>query len=84
MVPERFVNAKVAAEFLSINRRHLLQLAREGMIGCYPVGGRLRHHWVFKLSELSAAIDPKSRQLPPMPPPKPIPPDGYNGSGAPR
>ena len=39
----------------------LLQLAREGMQGSYPVGGRLRHTWVFKLSELSQAIDPKLR-----------------------
>ena len=61
MIPERFVSAKVAAEFLSINRRHLLQLAREGMKGAYPIGGRLRHTWVFKLSEISEAIDPKLR-----------------------
>jgi hypothetical protein len=72
---EPFVSAKVAAQFLSINRRHLLQLAREGMKGSYPVGGRLRHTWVFKLSELSDAIDPKRRY-------PPYGRDGYDQSGA--
>jgi hypothetical protein len=61
---ERFVSAKVAAEYLSISRRHLLILAREGIKGAYPVGGRLRHRWVFKLSELSQAIDPRLRYPP--------------------
>jgi hypothetical protein len=73
---EPFVSADVAAEFLSITRKHLLSLAREGMKGCYPIGGRLRHHWVFKLSELSEAIDPNFRKLPSPPPPQ----DSYNGS----
>jgi hypothetical protein len=77
MIPERFVSAKVAAEFLSINRRHLLQLAREGMKGSYPVGGRLRHTWVFKLSELSQAIDQKFRY-------PPYGDRGYDQPGAPR
>ena len=69
MIPERFVSANVAAEYLSITRRFLLSLARKGIAGAYPIGtGELRKTWVFKLSELTMAIDPKT----------------YNGGGAPR
>jgi hypothetical protein len=54
---ERFVSADEAAHFLAIKRRHLLVLARNGIGGAYPVGtGSKRSHWVFRLSELAAAI----------------------------
>ena len=40
--PERFVDAVVAAKFLSIERRQLLELARSGKMPAYPIGdGRL-------------------------------------------
>jgi hypothetical protein len=54
---ERFVSADEAAEFLSVKRRYLLHLARRGIAGAYPLrtGGK-RKTWVFRLSELSAAI----------------------------
>jgi hypothetical protein len=35
--PERFVDSVVAAKFLSIQRRHLLHLAREGKLPAYPI-----------------------------------------------
>ncbi|HXJ92739.1 MAG TPA: hypothetical protein VMT20_07625 [Terriglobia bacterium] len=55
--PERFVSADEAARFLAITRRHLLVLARNGIGGAYPAGtGSKRSHWVFRLSELAAAI----------------------------
>lgn len=58
--PEPFVSAEEAARFLSINRRMLLSLARRGMAGSYALGtGDFRKVWVFRLSELAAAIDPK-------------------------
>jgi hypothetical protein len=58
--PERFVSADEAAQFLAINRRHLLVLARNGIRGAYPAGtGSKRNHWVFRLSELAAAITEK-------------------------
>jgi hypothetical protein len=61
MAFEPFVSAKVAAEYLSISRRHLIQLAREGMAGSYPINpSRIRKTWVFKVSELTRAIDPKT------------------------
>ncbi len=57
---EPFVSARKAAEFLGINRRLLLSMARRDLIGAYPIGtGKFRKTWVFKLSELSAAIAPK-------------------------
>jgi len=63
--PEAFVSAEEAAKFLSINRRLLLSLARKGIAGAYALGtGDCRKVWVFRLSELAAAIDPKLRYDP--------------------
>lgn len=57
MTPEPFVSAEVAAQFLSVKRRHLLALARRGIAGAYAIGtGSMRKVWVFRLSELAAAI----------------------------
>ena len=69
MALEPFVSAEVAARFLGITRRFLLSLARRGIAASYAIGtGDFRKTWVFKLSELAAAIDPKN----------------YNGHGSPR
>ena len=55
--PEPFVSAQEAAQFLSVKRRYLLELARRGIAGAYPLGtGSKRKVWVFRLSELAAAI----------------------------
>ena len=55
--PERFVSAAEAAQFLSVSRRHLLELARRGLPGAYPMGtGTQRKIWVFRLSELAGAV----------------------------
>jgi hypothetical protein len=57
---EPFVSAEEAARFLSINRRYLLALARRGIAGAYALGtGMKRKIWVFRLSELAAAIAQK-------------------------
>jgi hypothetical protein len=57
MAPEPFVSAEHAAQFLDIPRRHLLALARRGIAGAYPLDpSSTRRTWVFRLSELSAAI----------------------------
>jgi hypothetical protein len=53
---EPFVSADTAAQFLSIKRRFLLALARKGMIGAYALGAGARKIWVFRLSELAAAV----------------------------
>ena len=49
---ERYVNAAEAAKFLSINRRTLLQMAREGVVPGHPLGNGPRRLWRFLLSEL--------------------------------
>jgi hypothetical protein len=57
MAPEPFVSAQEAAKFIGISRRFLIELARRGVSGSYPIGtGELRKTWVFRLSELAAAI----------------------------
>ena len=67
--PEPFVSADEAARFLGVKRRFVLELARKGMNGAYGLGtGRIRKVWVFRLSELAAAIaakntDPKFRKM---------------------
>ena len=60
--PEPFVSATKAAEFLDIERRFLLSLARMGIAGSYALGtGQVRKTWVFRLSELAAAIAGRTR-----------------------
>jgi excisionase family DNA binding protein len=55
--PERFVDAVVAAKFLSIQRRQLLELARAGTIPAYPIGDGQRRLWRFRLSDLAKAME---------------------------
>ena len=63
MAPEPFVSAEVAAQFLSVKRRHLLALARKGLAGAYALGtGTQRTIWVFRLSELAHAIAARNTQ----------------------
>ena len=55
--PEPFVSAAYAAQFLSVKRPFLLSLARRGIAGSYCVGtGERRRRWIFRISELVAAI----------------------------
>ncbi|MFZ0661173.1 MAG: helix-turn-helix domain-containing protein [Acidobacteriaceae bacterium] len=66
MTPEPFVSAQEAAKFIGISRRFLTELARRGIAGAYPIGtGELRKTWVFRLSELAAAIDHNGPRRPP-------------------
>jgi hypothetical protein len=59
--PEPFVSLREAAAFLGkIRPRMLQEMARKGLRGAYPVGsGGFRKKWVFRLSEVADAIDPK-------------------------
>jgi len=62
LTTESFVSAEVAAAFVSVSRRYLLALARGGIAGAYPLGtGTKRKIWVFRLSELAAAITEKKQ-----------------------
>jgi excisionase family DNA binding protein len=51
---EPYVDAAEAAQFLSINRRTVMQMARQGNIPAHPVGEGRRHSWRFLLSELDS------------------------------
>jgi hypothetical protein len=69
MIPEPFVSAQEAAKFVGISRRFLTELARRGIAGAYPIGtGEVRKTWVFRLSELAAAIDCNNDRSSPRPP----------------
>ena len=80
LAPEPFVSAQEAADFMGISRRflmargrvaaaHVFDLARRGITGAYPIGtGAMRKTWVFRLSELAAAIDRKQGTNPRRPP----------------
>jgi Helix-turn-helix domain len=57
MHPEPLVDAQRAAEFLSISRRHLLDLTRSGALPGHPIGNSARRMWRFRLSELADAVD---------------------------
>ena len=79
VTPEPFVSADEAAQFLSVKRRYLLELARRGIAGAYPLGtGSKRKVWVFRLSELAAAIERDENPIPNSQKPCTI------GSGSPR
>jgi uridylate kinase len=61
MIPEPFVSTEEAAAFLAIKRRHLLVLARKGISGAYPLDPNAKRRvWVFRLTELAAAITDKN------------------------
>jgi len=53
---ERFVDADEAGEFLSLNRRRILELARAGKLPAHPIGEGSRRVWRFRLSEIAAAV----------------------------
>jgi hypothetical protein len=79
VTPEPFVSADEAAQFLCVKRRYLLELARRGITGAYPLGtGGKRKIWVFRLSELAYSVVRNETSIP-----KPARPCTI-GSGSPR
>jgi hypothetical protein len=79
VTPEPFVSADEAAQFLCVKRRYLLELARRGIAGAYPLGtGGKRKIWVFRLSELADSVVRNETSIPKPPNPCTI------GSGSPR
>lgn len=54
---ERFVDADEAAKFLAVTRRRMLDLVRTGQIPGYPLGKGRHHTWLFRLSEIAAAVN---------------------------
>jgi excisionase family DNA binding protein len=64
---EPFVDADTAADFLSVTRRRVLEMARAKEIPAHPIGCGNRKTWRFRLSELADAVvtkpvrDPRSK-----------------------
>jgi hypothetical protein len=54
--PEPFVDAEEAGNFLQLQPRRVLQLARQGKLPAYPLGDGIRKVWRFRLSELALAM----------------------------
>jgi excisionase family DNA binding protein len=65
---ESFVDADVAAEFLMVKRKTILDWARSGVIPAHPFGRGKRVVWRFRISEIARS----DRETP-----------GHNGSGSP-
>ena len=53
---EPFVAPDMAAKFLCITRRRVLEMARAGEIPGHPVGRGKRKQWRFRLSELAETV----------------------------
>ena len=60
MVPEPFVDAVQAGEFLRLRPRRVLELARRGVLPAHPLGVGQRRVWRFRLSELASAVCSRS------------------------
>lgn len=58
---EPYVDATRAAEFLSVTRKMLLDLARNGRIPAYPIGDGPRKNWKFRISELDQWLQTEVR-----------------------
>lgn len=56
MLPEPFVDATKAAEFLGLKPRRVLEMARAGQIPAYPLGTGARRTWRFRLTEICKTI----------------------------
>lgn len=57
---EAFVDATRTAEFLSLTRRRVLELSRQGRIPAHPVGDGRRKQWRYRLSEVAEGFTSKS------------------------
>ena len=84
MVPEPFVDATEVAQFLSIARRQVLELARAGELPAHPIGRGRRRTWRFKLSEVDQMIASGGRRPGCQGPQTPTGDIQYNSSGSPR
>jgi len=58
---EPFVDADRASDFLSLTRRHILELARNGKLPGHPLGDGARRVWRFRLSEIANAVSSNNK-----------------------
>jgi len=63
---EPFVYASRAAQYLGLPRPLVLKWARSGVLKGYPLGIGRKHKWLFRLNELSAALERKSNSPAPL------------------
>jgi Helix-turn-helix domain len=61
---EPFVDEDVVAEFLDIEPRRVLEMARKGEIPAHPIGGQ-RKTWRFRLSEIDAHFSHQNQKQTP-------------------
>ncbi len=54
--PEAFVDVAVAAKFLTLRPRRVLEMARARVIPAHALGIGKRKTWRFRLSEIAAAV----------------------------
>lgn len=61
MSPETpWLSSEQAAAYLQIDRRTLLDWARQGKVKGYKLSGIVRHVWRFRQSDLDAILCPSS------------------------
>lgn len=54
---EPYVNAETVAQFLSIEPRCVIEMARKRELPAHPLGRGRRHEWRFRISEIAAFMD---------------------------
>jgi hypothetical protein len=52
VIKEPFIDSERAAAFLSMRRKTLLSLARQGKLPGHPIGSGRRRMWKFRIPEL--------------------------------
>ena len=60
IVESQWFTSDEAARYLKINRRTLVEWARQGKLKAYKLSGVIRHVWRFRQSELDAMLCPSS------------------------
>ena len=58
---EPYVDEKVIAQFLQLESRRVLEMARKKEIPAHPIGN-IRKTWRFRLSEVEAHFSPRSQK----------------------
>jgi hypothetical protein len=59
---EPFVDEHVVARFLKVERRRVLEMARDGQLPAHPIG-RTRKTWRFRISEIDAQFNARKRPV---------------------
>lgn len=53
---EKYVDSRIAGEFLNLHAKTVERMARRGELPGHPVGAGQRKRWRFLLSELDASL----------------------------